>query len=167
MAVARSRIDDTILRYASSESAEQIAQRLATDAATAISAAAVAQRRTELLTAPPLLSAVEEERALVLQLKSILAELSEQHLSLDNAKVQVQVLREIGNRLDKRAANSQESLDTYSANVGRQLGQVVDGALGFIRGALREEIDADRWDELVLQAMDYARREIGRKVIEN
>lgn len=160
MAVARSRIDDTILRYASSESPEQIAQRLAADAATAISAAAVAQRRTELLTAPPLLKEAEEMRALDLRLKSIVAQLEESHLSLDHAKVILLYLKEIGVRMDKRVAAREIDVATWEGNMGSLLARSVDLALSFMRGALREEIDADRWDDLLLEGMAHARREI-------
>lgn len=160
MVGARSKIDDTIVRYASSESFEQIAERLSSDPGTAISAAAVGERMKTLLKAPPRLSELEEERALVLQLKSITAQLSESHLSLDNAKVILMYLKEIGVRMDKRVAAKEVDLTSWEGNMGALLARSVDLALSYVKGAVRDEIDPERWDTLLAEGMTHARREI-------
>jgi hypothetical protein len=74
-------------------------------------------------------------------------------------------LKDVLDRLEKRQARITADLNTYNASVGQQLGHVVDLALTYMKGALRESVDAEKWDELVLDAIAVAAHEIEKKQI--
>jgi len=150
--------DERILSLADHMSPEQISRELGD----VVTPARVALRIHELLKAQDWLSLAEQDRLVTYKMRKILTKLEGQYMDLDSAKVQVKVLQAIGTRLDKRAAATTEDLQTYNANVGRTLGRVVDLALTYMKGALREQVDPELWDSLVMDALEQARREIER-----
>lgn len=159
--IARGSLDDRMLALADRCSPEEISEALGH----AVSPAAIHRRIRELLAARDWLSEAEQDKLITLKMKRILGELEGRFLDLDNAKVQLQLLRAIGERLDKRREATEVDLNSYSANVGRQLGHVVDLALTYMKGALREEVDSDKWDALVADALSMAWVEIEKKQI--
>lgn len=152
-------VDDTILRFADSMSPVEISQKLGG----IVSPEAVASYTQRLLEQRDWLTENQEARIIELKLKRILSQLEEQFTSLDNAKVQTMLLREIGNRLDKRIATRNDDLNTYNQNVGRALAEAVDVYFAYIKGALRDEIDPARWEELSAEAMVHVRSKIAER----
>lgn len=157
-----SKIDQTILRYCDSESAEEISRRLGGT----ISPERVAEQKEKLLTSKKWLTAAQEEDLVLYRLRNILAQLEGQYLDLDNAMVQLRFLKEIGSRLDARRAATQIDLETYDLNVAREMSRAYDIALGYMKGALRGEIDPELWDDLAKEALAHAGREVTKKAIE-
>lgn len=151
-------VDDAILRYCDSRSAEDISELIGGQ----LTPTEVAERAKELLKSPDWLTEADLQRLVDLKLRRILSELEVQFLSLDNAKVQLALLKEIGARLDRRMAARDDELDKWSGNMGRLLLRSVDLALGYMRGALRDEVDAGRWDELLKEGLAFAKVEIDR-----
>lgn len=131
-----------------------------------VSPVQVGARIKELLKMKNWLTAAEQDQEITLEMQRVLATLKARFQDNENLSLQLKVLKELGTRLDKRAAATQVDLNTYDANVGRQLGRVVDLALSYVKGALREKIDADEWDSLVLEAMGHARAEIVKNEVE-
>lgn len=154
-------IDDKLLRYAvEGLSPEQISYKLDE----VISPARVMIRTRELLKSTDWLTDAEQERALLRNLRRNLVELQDQALKgTDERKLILQFTKEIFARLDKRTASLEADLNTYSQNVGHQLGKVVDESLAYIRGALRDVVPAEKWDELVEEALHIAWARISEK----
>lgn len=160
--VVLSKIDQTILRYCDSESAEEISRRLGG----VVTPERVAALKEQLLGSKNWVTAAQQDELVLYRLRNILAQLEERYLDLDSAMVQLRLLKEIGNRLDKRREATQIDLETYDANVAREMTRAYDIALGYMKGALRGEIDPDIWDEVARDALAHAGREVAKKVIE-
>lgn len=157
-------VDDQLIELAAMEiSAEEISRRLGG----AITPARVRQRVSDLLTAGDWLTDVQKERALIRILHMNLMAMRGEELNADNAKLQLQYANVLLDRLDKRQAVTSQQLETYNANVGRTLGEVVIHALAYMKGALSAEIDAQRWDLLVEDAMLSARQAIAAKQVDS
>ena len=155
-------IDDALIEGAVLElSAEEISERIGR----ALSPARVMQKTRELLKAGDWLDENERERALLRVLQKRIVEL-QSTTDLDAIKVQAAMVKDLLVQLNKRRAALEVDLNTYSTNVGRQLGQVVDLALTYMKGALREEVDPEKWDGLVMEALLVAQREIEKKQVE-
>ncbi|MDF2506234.1 MAG: hypothetical protein K0Q52_93, partial [Microbacterium sp.] len=56
--------------------------------------------------------------------------------------------------------------NTYNQNVGAVLGRVVDMSLSYMKGALRDQVDPEKWDELTQEALVLAWNEIEKKQVE-
>lgn len=161
-AIEISRLDDKMLALADTRSVREISEALGG----VITPTRVAARIDELLDTRDWLTEAKQDQLNVYKMRRVLSELEGQYLDLDNAKVQLSYLKAIAERLDKRRAATDVDLERYSQNVGRQIGRVVDESLAYMRGALREEIDSDRWDELVREAMTIAWGKIQEKQLE-
>lgn len=161
--LALNKLDAKILSMADHASPEEISLKLGGT----ISAAGIAARAKQLLTSRDWLTAAEQDELVTYKMRRILGELETKYLDYDGAKVQLSLLRAIGERLDNRRAATAVDLSTYTENVGRQLGHVVDLALSYMKGALREEVDPTKWDALVDEAMGLAQQEIEKKQIES
>lgn len=157
-----SHIDQAILRYADSESPEEIANRLGG----VVTPERIMAIKEELLKSKKWLTLAQKEEIVLLKMNAILAKLEGQYLDLDNAKVQLSILKEIGNRLDKRLSATQVDLETYDMNVARAMSRAFDVALGYMKGALRGEINEDLWDEVAKDALAHAGREAAKDAIE-
>lgn len=130
-----------------------------------IKPAAIAAKLSDLLKAPDWMSAAQEDRLLTIRLSQILATLEERFQDVENMTLQLKLLKELGNRLDKRQAATQVDLNSWNQNVGRELGRIVDQSFAFMRGALRDEIEPERWDELQREALMFAKKEIAKKEV--
>lgn len=143
-------------------SMQEISERLNS----VISPAAAGARIKDLYKMRDWLTAAEQDQQIVMEMRRILGTLKSRYEDGDNLTLQLKVLDKIGGRLDKRAAATTADLNTYSANIGRQLGRVVDKAMSYMQGALREQVDTDVWDELKKEALEHARVEIARNELD-
>ncbi len=126
--------------------------------------AAVAAQTQKLLKSRHWLTAAQEGQALDLKLKRILTTLESRFLDLDNAKMQLRLIKEIGDRLEKRIATSEHDLNTIYEAQGRIMGKAYDIALSYMKGALRADVDPDTWDELAKEALAHAQNELQKYV---
>lgn len=160
-----SRIDQTVLRYAAYLSPNEISEKMGGT----IPAARISALTKELLASRDWLTLAEREVMLILRLESILADLEDTRangdLNFENAKTQLGYLKELGNRFDKRRAAVQVDLETYDMNVAREMTRAYELALGYMKGALREQIDEDLWDEVAKEALAHAGREVAKKAV--
>ena len=143
-------------------SMEEISERLNG----AISPAQAGDRIKQLFKMKDWLTAAEEDQALMLEFRRILTTLKERYEDNDNLTLQIKVLDKLSGRLDKRREATNTDLNTYSQNIGRQIGRVVDNAMSYMQGALRDQIDPDIWDELKKEALQHARSEIAKNELE-
>lgn len=160
-----STLDAKMLSMADYMSPEQISQKLGGT----ISPARVRLRLGELLEQSDWVTEAQREKLLVRRLHIVLSSIESRPGSewdLDGLKVQLATLKELGNRLDKRAARTDVDLETWDRNVAMEMARVYDLALAFLKGALRSEIDPDRWDELAREALDHAQAELMKKAVE-
>lgn len=160
--VELSRIDQTILRYADSESPEEISARFNG----AITPERVAAQAKKLLADANWLTAAEQEELVIRRMRKIVADMEGAYQDLDTQKAQIAALESIAKRLDKRRENIQIDLETYDANVGREMARGYDIALGFMKGALRDEIDPEVWDSIAKDALIHAGQEVMKKAVE-
>jgi hypothetical protein len=130
-----------------------------------MSPARVMVRTRELLRAGDWLEEKEQEQALLIVLRNRVYELQKSN-DLDSIKVQASIIKDLLTQLDKRQKANETDLTTYNANVGRQLGHVVDLVLTYVRGSFRDQIEPDRWIEVIQEAMVMAAAEIEKKQIE-
>jgi len=153
-----SQIDDKILQMAGSYSPEEVSAALGGIA----SPGRIAARTQVLLSSRDWLTATQEDQHVTFKLKRMLSDFEERYMDLDNATMRLKLLKEIGARLEKRSAATEIDLGKLYGNQGRIMGQAVDNALTYMKGALREKVDPDLWDELVQEAMLSAQSEIAK-----
>lgn len=127
-----------------------------------LSPARVMVRTRELLKAPGWLEMAQREQALLIVLRNRVFELQKAR-DLDSIKVQAGIIKDLLGQLDKQYSRTEADLTTYSANTGRQLGHVVDLVLTYMRGAMRDEIDLEKWDASIEEALVIAQSEIAKK----
>lgn len=151
-------LDERILSLADHASPEEISRELGG----VVSPARIAARVKNILGSRDWLSLAEQEQVVLHKMRQLLERVEGQFFDLDNASVQLRILKELGSRLDHRRSAITVDLNTYNENVGRKLGQVVDLALTYMKGALRDEVDPDRWNTLMQEALLQARQEIER-----
>lgn len=152
------KVDATIYQFADSESPAEISRRLGG----VISPQAVAARTQTLLASKDWLTTQQEGQLIDLRLRKILVTLEDRFLDIDSAMMQLKLLKEMGNRLDKRAASTSLNLDSLYGNQGKLMAKAYDIALSYIKGALREQIDPDKWDELAKEALGHAQAELAK-----
>jgi transcription initiation factor IIE alpha subunit len=114
-ALAQNELDEKILLKADHMSPEEISRALGG----VISPAKVAVRIKELIKSRNWLTDYEEEQVVLWKMKRIVGKLEEathNHLDLDSAKVLINALKAIAERLDKRRAATQEELTSLHAN---------------------------------------------------
>ena len=152
-------IDDQLIMGAARDmSPEDISREL--DGA--LTPARVMVRTRELLKEPDWLTEKQQEQALLIVLRNRVYELQKAK-DLDSIKVQAGIIKDLLTQLDKRSKANEADLSTYNANVGRQLGHVVDLVLTYMRGSMRDDIDLEKWDEALEEALVIAQSEITKK----
>ena len=139
-------VDDTILRYADSRSAEEISKMLGG----MISPMQVAERRNFLLTSRNPLTDAQQETLVLYKMRSLLAEMEGKYLDMDNAKFQLQALKTLGDQYDKRKAATDDQLSRLYANQA----QIMFDAIRMALTAVVKELKAD--DEEASAAMRKA-----------
>lgn len=150
--------DDAILRYVNSHSPEEISHMLNG----IISPERVMSRTQELLKSRGWLTLQQRQTNNHLQLSALLAKLQERYLDLDTAKVILATIKELFKQNEALGRATDEDLNKLYGNQGAIMARVVDGALGYMRGALREHVPAELWDTLLEEAMAHARDEIAK-----
>ena len=127
----------------------------------------------EALAAPDWLTEAQQERAMLRMVQINLAALRDMATGLgdvdayhDNAKIQLAYIDRIFARFDKRRQVVEDDLEKWNANVGREIGAIVDEALAYMKGALRNEISGDDWETLKADAMRHAWARIEAKQIQ-
>jgi len=154
----RSAPDDQILRLAGTHSPHEISREMHG----ILSPAAIAARLQTLLKTKSWLTLAQERALNSWKLKDILRQLEEQFLSDNNAKIRVSVIKEITANLDRTEAATNTDLEKLYSNQGVIMGRVVDTALTYMKGALREQVDPALWDELVKESLFSAQEEISK-----
>lgn len=149
-------LDDLIIELAASgKSCEDISQRLGGT----ISPARVKLRMDQILSAPDWLTKAQQEEALIRLLQVGIVELRD-NPTLDAAKLLRLQINDVLDRLRERGRATEQDLQTWNANVGRELGRIVDKALSYMQGALREQVDPQTWERVKIEAMEMAWQDI-------
>jgi hypothetical protein len=159
-----SRIDRTILRYCDSRSPQEISDMLGNT----VTPERVMAIKEELLTSRKWVTMAQEEELVLFRLREIVSKFEDidTMADMESARVHLAYLKEIGARLDKRRAATQVDLETYDLNVAREMTRAYEIALSYLKGALRDEIDEERWDEVTKEALAHAGREVAKKAVE-
>lgn len=152
-------IDQRLLRDAASMSPAELSRAIEG----LMSPAQVAAHVKKLLADKDWLTEAEQDNLITLKLQGILSDLEKQFQDNEGRELQLKFLKEIGNRLDKRRAATQVDLNTLYGNTGRLMAELFDMVVSYMRGALRDEIDPVRWQELQDEAMQHARHEISKR----
>lgn len=156
-------IDDALLEGAVlGLSAEEISQRING----VLSPARVMVKTREMLRGGDWLEDAERELAILRMLNKNLVELHQMALDTDGAKIQLAYAKELMDRLAKRRSAVESDLMTYNANVGAVLGHAAFLIATHIRGALRDKIEPEEFDNLVLDSVAVAQVEIERHQVE-
>lgn len=129
------KVDETILRYADSRSAEDISAMLGG----LISPVQVATRRKFLLTSRNPLDQAEEEQLALYKLRDLLAQMEEKYLDFDNAKIQLSMLKVLFDRIDKRKAANEMQLNQLYSNQA----QIMFDAIRLAFAAMMEHLSVD------------------------
>jgi len=158
------RVDDKILAMAGTHSPEEISLALGG----VVSPAKIAAHTQSLLRSKNWLTATQEDRLITIRLNNMLLDLEERYrnLDLDSVKVRLSILKEIGARLDKRAAATTEDLNKLYGNQGRIMAQAFDLALSYMKGALRDAVDPEKWEELKQEGLRNAQLQLTRLTAE-
>ena len=151
-------IDDHILRLAGVYSPNEISAQLKG----VVSPGKVASRVQTLLKARNWLTVTQERLLITWRLKDLLRQIEERGLTDDNAKLRISLYKELAVQLEKTDKATTADLTTYHRNQGIIMGQVVDQALAYMKGALRDEVEPAKWDALLQEAMYSAQLEIAR-----
>ncbi|UOE45978.1 hypothetical protein [Agromyces larvae] len=131
-----------------------------------VSPARIILRLHELANSGDYLTALQQKRLDILFIREMLGELRSRYLDVDHAKVILSLIKEVMAQEDKMLATTEHDLNTYNEAIGQQLGRVVDSSLAYMKGALREKVDPELWDSLIVEAMQHAQAEILRHQIE-
>lgn len=150
------KMDETILRYADSHSPEEISYMLGG----IVSPTRIMSRTAELLKSKNWLDRQQRQQRLYLVLSTMLSNLQDKYLDINTAKVILATVKELFAQARELSATTEDDLNKLYGNQGIIMARVVDKALGYMRGALRDEVPAERWDELMAEALQYAREEI-------
>ena len=151
-------IDDKILRLAGSRSPEEISRALGGT----VSPEKVASHLQTLLRQKDWLTATQQDALITYRMQSVLSELEDRFLDIDHAKVILQYLKALGDRLDKRAAATDHDLTTLYSNQGQIMARAYDIALSYMKGALRDDVDPEKWDTLAQDALTHAQAELAK-----
>lgn len=160
---AANKVDSKILAMAATHSPEEISIALGGT----IKPDKIAAHTQTLLRSKNWLTAAQEDRLLTIRMNNMLIELEARYLDIDNAKIRLSILKELGNRLDKRAAATQEDLDKLYGNQGRIMAKAFDLALSYMKGALREAVDPEKWEELKQEGLRNAQLQLSRHQAED
>mgnify|MGYP003135693562 CR=1 FL=1 len=110
--IAKSKTDERMLLLADSHSPEEISR----DLGGLVSPARVASHVKGLLKNRDWLEEAEQDQIVTWKMRRLLRKLEEQYTDLNNVKVQLQLLKAIGERLDRRAALTEEQKSQLYAN---------------------------------------------------
>lgn len=128
--------------------------------------ARVMVRTRELLKSPGWLERAQREQALLIVLRNRVYELQKSS-ELDSIKLQASIIKDLLGQLDKQYSRTENDLSTYNSNVGATIGRVLDIAMSYMKGSLREKIDPKEWDDRLEEAVEMARVEIEKHQVDS
>lgn len=149
-------VDDAILRYAASNSPEEIAHIIGG----IVTPERVASRVQELLKSKNWLTLAQQQQRLYLTLSALLAKLQERYMDLDTAKVMLSMIKELFSQTERMGKATEDDLNKLYGNQGLIMARVVDKSLSYMQGAFRDEIDPAKWEQVYMEALEHARDEI-------
>lgn len=126
MDLARNELDAKILRLADHCSPSEISRELGG----ALSPARVAAHTKALLKSQDWLTEAEQDAIVTWKMRRILGDLEGRFLDMENAKVQLQLLKAIGDRLDKRRAATDDEKNALYGNQAQLMYEAVQLAVG-------------------------------------
>lgn len=130
-----SKMDEQMLLLADSHSPEQISRELNG----ALSPGKVAARVTAMLKDRDWLSLAQQDQLVTWKLRRILNKLENEFLDLDNAKVQIELLKQIGARVEKRQKATDEELNRLYANQAQLMFAAIRLAFDMVVSDLRKQ----------------------------
>lgn len=151
-------LDDKIIQYAGSHSPEEISFMLGG----MVSPERIMSRTHELLKTRGWLTIAQSQQRLHLVLNQLLAKMQDKYLDIDNAKVMLAMVKELFSQTERMGRATDDDLNKLYSNQGILMVRVVDKAMGYMRGALRDKVPAELWDELLAEALEAARDEIAK-----
>ena len=152
-------VDSKILQYAGSHSPEEISYMLRP---LIISPERIMARTQELLKSKNWLDLAQNQQRLHLVLQDMLSKIQSQFLDKDNAKIILGTVKELFSQTERMGRATEDDLNKLYGNQGLIMARVVDTALSYMRGAFREEIDPERWDAALAEALTIAQAEIAK-----
>jgi hypothetical protein len=158
MASTLAEMDQVIIRYADTLSAEMISFKLDGD----MTPEQVLARRQQLLEIPDALTALQQDQLISLKMRQLVVELEEMPRTARNAEVILRGLEGIGKRLDQRISTNTEDLEKHYAFEGQALLGAVVAALAHMRGSLTgaDKISETEWDAHMEKALRFAQLSI-------
>ena len=160
MASKLSEIDQVLIRYADTLSANAISFKIGG----ILTAEQVASRIAQLLDTPDRLTELQQDQLVTLKMRQLVVQFEEMTLTARTGEVMLRALELIGNRLDKRSESTQKDLSTLYAFQGTVLLDAVSIAMAHMRGAMtasspQAEVE---WDNALESAIRFAQIELSR-----
>lgn len=150
-----SRVDQVLMRYADSESPEQLSNRIGI-----MTPERAAARVKALLSSANWLTQAEQEELVIRRMRKIVADMESGYQDLDTQKAQIAALGEIAKRLDKRREVTAVDLEKLYGNQAQIMLRAVDLATGYLRGVFRDQIEQEQWDAAIREGMALAAAEL-------
>lgn len=158
--------DAIILRHCDSKSPAEISEMFNG----AITPKGVAKRVQELIENPNWLTQAQQEEIILRRMRELVAKIEEQskeYRSVEMYEAHIRALEAVAKRVDKRRETNAVDLNSLYGNQAAIMLRALDLATGYLRGAFREQIDQEKWDEAIREGMSLARKEVEKhKAIE-
>jgi hypothetical protein len=148
------------MRYAASRSAEEISEMLGG----VITPERVQEQGKKLVSDRNWLKMAEREMLLIYQFEEIIADLERVRASgnYEYLGAHLRALKDLGGRLDKLRAATQIDLNALYDNQAQLMLKALDIATSYLRGAFRDKIDQQEWDEAIREGMVLAAAELAK-----
>ena len=165
MATKLSEIDEVLVRYADTMSAEALSFKIEG----ALNPAQVMARIDALLEMPDRLTALQQDQLVTLKMRNLVANLEEMTLTARVAEVLVRALEAVGTRLDKRQESTEQELSTLYAFQGTIMLDAINVAMAHMRGSITggDKIKEEQWDSALENALRYAQIELSKHEVES
>jgi len=165
MATKLSEIDEVLVRYADTMSAEALSFKIEG----ALNPAQVMARIDALLEMPDRLTALQQDQLVTLKMRNLVANLEEMTLTARVAEVLVRALEAVGTRLDKRQESTEQELSTLYAFQGTIMLDAINVAMAHMRGSITggDKIKEEQWDNALENALRYAQIELSKHEVES
>ena len=163
MATKLSEVDQVIIRYADTLSAEAIAFKIEG----LMTPVQVLSRIAFLLETPDRLTQLQQDQLITLKMRQLVVQFEEMPLTARNGEVMLRALEAIGARLDKRAASTQKDLSSLYAFQGTIMLDAIGVALEHMRGILTQSgTEPGTWDDALESGLRFAQIELSKHDID-
>ena len=163
MATKLSEVDQVIIRYADTLSAEAIAFKIEG----LMTPVQVLSRIAFLLETPDRLTQLQQDQLITLKMRQLVVQFEEMPLTARNGEVMLRALEAIGARLDKRAASTQKDLSSLYAFQGTIMLDAIGVALEHMRGVLTASgTEPGTWDDALESGLRFAQIELSKHEID-